>query len=166
MDNTLTGMRNDLAAIEKARKKVKIKHELVGDEGRDLRDGEALTLAHAEAEAEHAAMAEAARDDARKSIPGLEAAEGPGTFTEPDGIAAEDFRRPYLDQGHGAESAQAQGPNVSPLQHAQPGMLRPLEHVAWDAIPTVAGHGGPIVDTLRQHQGRAGLPVNMAGEDL
>jgi len=152
---------------EKGRKaKIKVKLEHEGGEGHDLRDGEppALTGAH---EAARAGLDAERAEAARRTIAGLEAEPGPGTFGEPAAPGgASQFDRGYIDAGHGAASAQSQGPNVSPLQHAQPGLLRPLEHVAWDAVPTVAGHGGPVTDAMRVHQGRAGLPLNTAGGDL
>jgi hypothetical protein len=167
MDNTITGMMSDLATIEKSRKaKIKVKVEREGHEGHELRDDEppALTGAHEEARAE---MDAAQRETASKAISDIGCEDGPGMAPPPEqppGASA--FDRGYLDAGHSAESAQAEGPNVSPLRHAQPGLLKPLDEIALSAIPTVSGNPGPIVDTLRMHQGRAGLPVDIVGGDL
>ena len=129
-----------------SKKKSKGKHHgrSVAEEGAR----EPLTAAHVAAEAEiaaecgpegHCDAGPVTGEDARKAaIPGIEAQEGPGTFTEPGLPGPGDFSRPYLDAGHSAPSPQHQAPNVAPLPPAQPGVLTPLQ---MSAVPHVVGIG-------------------------
>jgi hypothetical protein len=118
---TVTQVQQDMAAIEKARRK------------RDREGREALTPAHAAAEAE----AESTRRESaakgyggpRASSPGSGkpgpqnargAYPGPGDFARPGDILPQDFTRPYLDQGHGAPSPQSGPPCGFPVPEGQP----------------------------------------------
>jgi hypothetical protein len=141
MIGSVTEAQAQMAAIEKKRK-AKIKLEVE-------RNGEPLTMAHAAAEGEQAAIE---REQAGKAaIPGIEAEPGPGRFAEPGRPGAEQFSRPYLSTGHGARSPQSGPPNAAPIPPPQPGVLTPLQ---MSAVPTVVGTG-PVVQGLAQHQARA-----------
>lgn len=145
---TISGFQQDLAAQKRHR-------------DAKQREREALTAAHAADEAAlEADCAGAGRcedapvsaEGARKSIPGIEAEPGPGSFREPGTIGPEDFGRGYLDAGHAAPSPQQGAPNVAPLPPAHPGVLMPIQ---MPAAPEIAGHNGPIVQAMAAHQGRA-----------
>jgi hypothetical protein len=143
---TLSGMQQQMADLEKRR-----------------RHREPMTAAHAADEAAMEAECAgeghcddrplAAGEDARKAaIPGLEAERGPGTSLEPGSIVPEDFQRPYVETGHASRSPLAGPPNVNPLPPEGRGILRPVE---LPGAPVVAGHPGPVMATLRQHQAKA-----------
>jgi hypothetical protein len=129
-------------------KKVKIEHE-----GRE--DAPALTAAHAESEGFMDAAQAGHAQDARKAIAGLEAEPGPGTSAEPGTIAPEDFRRPYVQEGHAARSPVAEAPRVPPEQMPPEGrgILTPI---ALSAVPSVASAGGPAAQGIAQHMARSG----------
>jgi hypothetical protein len=136
---TVTEALQDLAAIEKARKK----------KDREAAEPEALTPAHEAAQAEADAMMDS--ETTAKAISDIGCDPGPGTFAEPGMIGPEDSRRPYLGDGHSAASPQQGPPNTAPLPPQHPGILQPLQQ---SAVPAVAG-SGPVVQGLAQHQARA-----------
>jgi hypothetical protein len=92
--------------------------------------------------------------EASKAIRDIGATDGPGRFTEPeDGMPEPDhFDRRYLSEGHAAASPQQGPPNVSPLPPEGRGILTPLPQ---SPVPAVAGHAGPITDTIKMHAARA-----------
>lgn len=145
---TVAGFQQDLAAQKRHR-------------DAKAREREALTAAHvadqaataAECAGEGRCEAGPVPDEAaRKSIPGLEAEAGPGSFREPGEVSPGDFRRPYLDSGHSAPSPMHGAPNVAPLPPAQPGVLMPVQ---MPSAPEIAGHNGPVVQAMAAHQARA-----------
>jgi hypothetical protein len=111
-------------------------------------------------------------------LPLGDAEPGPGTYPEPDGIAAQDFRRPYLEQGHGADSPQSTSPAQFPVPPAPPqpgefgrGYIAP-GHAADSPVnsgltvpqplpPSLAQvHGsGPIAAGLAAHQPGVYIPT-------
>jgi hypothetical protein len=113
------------------------------------RDDEPLTMAHAAAEGEQAAIDAAHREEARKAAGRLEAAEGPASFTEPS-MPSEPatYNRPYLQDGHGAPSPLHGQPNMSPVQYPGRGMLAPLQ----------ATGPGPVLESVAAHDARSGRP--------
>jgi hypothetical protein len=136
--------------------------DLIG-KGRRGKDREpALTAAHEIAEAEFDGMDgedEGRGREARKAISDIGAEPGPGRFTEPGSIEPQDFRRGPLDSGHAAVSPQQGPPNVPPLPPQGRGILEPLPQ---SATPVVAGHAGPITDTIKAHQARATTAMHVA----
>jgi hypothetical protein len=105
---------------------------------------EALTPAHAVAEAE---MAESGQPDGEAARKAIEAEPGPGRFTDPVAPpAAGQFDRPYLGTGHAAPSPQSGPPDTAPAPPPlQPGMPAAGE---FDR-PYLAGRAAPGP----QHQG-------------
>lgn len=148
MDFTITGLREDLAAIEKRRK------------GKARERDDALTAAHAAEEAGMEAMrgengrsdGDAEAEAARKAISDIGCTDGPGMFGEPGMIEPGDFRRGPLDSGHAAISPQHAAPNVPPMPPQGRGILEP---VPMPGLPEVVGHNGPILAGMMQHQARA-----------
>jgi hypothetical protein len=140
MIGSVTQAQQQMAAIEKKRKaKVKVEIE---------REGEPLTMAHAVAEGEQDAMAR----DASKAITGRELNPGPGSFAEPSAPAEPGtYSRPYISEGHGAESPMARPPNTSPLPPQARGQLAPLP---MSAAASVTGTG-PVARAIAAHQARA-----------
>ena len=142
---TLAGFQQDLATIEKKRRKA-----------------EPLTAAHAADEAEmDAECAGAGRCEdapvpagpASKAIADLGCTDpGAGTMSPHDMPDAGEFARPYLDAGHSAPSPQHQPPNPDPLPPQGRGILEPLRI---SADPVVAGSPGPMMATMAAHQARA-----------
>ena len=107
-----------------------------------------MTGAHEAAEAE---MAAGEHDRADKARLGEEVEPGPGSFREPGQIGAEQFTRPYIDEGHGARSPMHQMPNAAPLPTPRPGVPTPVQ---LPGVPTVTG-SGPGVQSIAQHSVRA-----------
>jgi hypothetical protein len=122
-------------------------------------------------EAQAAIRKAVAQDAARESVahggtphatevgsgdPGPETARGsrpgPGDFRQPGRVEAEDFRRPYIGEGHAAASPLAGPPNQSPMPPVGRGILTP---VALPGMPTLAGSDGPIVASMAAHQARS-----------
>jgi hypothetical protein len=134
---TLTKTRDDLAAIEKARK----------DRKRARADREPLTSAHEQAQGEMDARAE----DARKAYRDRGITAGPGTFTEPGTMTPEQVDRPYISDGHASASPLHQPPNQNPMPAQNRGVLTP---VRMPGTPAVAGTG-PIAAAIGRHQARA-----------
>jgi hypothetical protein len=161
---------NDLRAQQARQAEVAEKRRKHGRreerEGHDMRGEEppGLTGAHVADEAAlradcagpgHCEDAPVPAEAAHKSIPGLEADPGPGTFREP--VTPPEpgaYDRPYLDAGHAAPSPQHQPPNAAPLPPQGRGILRPVE---LPGAPAVAGHAGPGMTSLAKHMAQAAM---------
>ena len=51
---------------------------------------------------------------------------GPGQPMMPGHAEAEQFARPYIGEGHAAESPMAEPPRMSPVRHDAPGLVQEL----------------------------------------
>jgi hypothetical protein len=138
-----------LAAEKGRRKRAQREREAADRTGQPGGEAPGLTAAHDAAEAEMAA----GDDRAAKAMTGQGVEAGPGTFTEPGTIESQQFRRPYIHDGHAAPSPLHQDPTVAPLPPQRPGVLVPVQ---LPGSPAVAGTG-PIVQSMAQHQARATL---------
>ena len=88
--------------------------------------------------------------------------EGPGEPVQPGHLEPEDLRRGYLEQGHAAESPQGEPARTPVLPPHGRGILTPVE---LPSTPAVAGHFGPMVHGLAQHQAQVTMrPPIPAGE--
>jgi hypothetical protein len=125
---------------------------------REASDREALSSAHAVAEAEMAEMNRGGGPDAgaaRKAISDIGCTDGPGVFGEPyDMPPAGSWDRPYLGAGHSAPSPMHQGPNANPLPPEGRGILSPLPQSA-EAVVAGPGINGPVMQGMAAHQARA-----------
>jgi hypothetical protein len=129
--------------------KVKIEHE-----GRE--NHEPLTPAHAAAEAQMEAADGESALPANKAFSDRGATLGPGTAPEPSAPAGPaNYDRSYLEAGHAANSPQAAPPRTEVLHHGPPGIPVPLQV---PGVTELAGHGGPVVQSIAAHQARAGIP--------
>lgn len=121
MIGSLTEARDQLAAIEKAKRRKRRESD-----DRDQADEEpaVVTGAHHMAEGYRDGMAD--EGDSQKGFAERGAVEGPGHNDEPGHAEAGDFRRGYIDAGHAADSPQAEPPRRNPMHHGAPGVLQPI----------------------------------------
>jgi hypothetical protein len=137
---TVTQALQDLAAIEKARKK----------KDREAAP-EALTPAHEAAQAEADAMMDG--ETAGKAISQIGCTDPGAGIMDPHRMLPSDaYNRPYVESGTAAPGPGYQAPNVAPLPPQHPGILQPLPQ---SPAPAVVAGGGPVVAGLAQHQARA-----------
>ena len=152
----ITEIQQEMAAVEKRRKD---KRDWKDRDAGGLR--EALSAAHEAEEAGMEAMrGENGRSDgdaeagaARKAVSDIGCTDPGARIMQPHDMADADvYNRPYLESGTASPGPGYAPPVQAPLPPAGRGILEPTP---MPGLPELAGHNGPIVASMAQHQARA-----------
>src|SRR4029077_11569636 len=119
---SVTQVQQEALAAEKRRRKKDRPERTGNDPASEVPP--AVTGAHDMAEGRRDAME--AAEPARKAYRDVGAHQGPGHRMQPGTVAPEQFSRPYMDQGHAADSPQAGPPTANPMPPRPPGVLTPI----------------------------------------